>query len=44
MLLSNPIWVIKTRTMLYLNERSTKISGFQLTKETVAEMWNKEGI
>lgn len=27
MFLTNPIWVMKTRTMLHVNERSKKISG-----------------
>ena len=44
MLFTNPIWVVKTWTMLHLNERSSKISGFKLTKETVLEMYRKEGL
>jgi hypothetical protein len=43
MLVTNPIWVVKTRTMLYLNEKQVKISGLQLTKETIRDMWRKEG-
>jgi len=43
MLITNPIWVLKTRTMLHLNERSQKISGYKLTKEILSDMLSKEG-
>lgn len=44
MLVTNPIWVVKTWTMLYLNDTKKQISGLQLTKETIVDMWKKEGL
>ena len=43
MLVTNPIWVLKTRTMLHFNEKTSKLSGPTLAKQTVREMYKKEG-
>ncbi len=44
MFLNNPIWVLKTRTMLYFNEKNNKLSGVKLIKETARDMYVNEGI
>ncbi len=43
MLITNPIWVIKVRTMLYLNDKALKESGMTLLKKTVHNMYKEEG-
>jgi hypothetical protein len=43
MTLVNPIWCIKTRVTLHWNELENKKSGVKLVKNTIAEMYRKEG-
>lgn len=40
----NPIWCVKTRVTLHWNEKGQRKSGYQLCKDTVKEMYYKEGI
>jgi hypothetical protein len=40
----NPIWCIKTRITLHWNEVDNKKSGIKLCKDTVMDMYRKEGI
>jgi len=44
MTLVNPIWCIKTRVTLHWNELDNKKSGIKLCKDTIQEMYQKEGI
>ena len=43
MLITNPMWVVKVRTMLYLNDKALKEPGLRLLKTTIVDMYNKEG-
>jgi len=43
MLVTNPIWVLKTRTMLHHNEKGKAETGWKLVTDTAKGMYRNEG-